>query len=97
MSASETRQRPKKASARFTPDEFAILQAAAESVGLSVAGYIRLRVLGTVTPRTQPAAPLPERQELARLLAQLGKIGGNLNQLAKLGNQGQSRRPALKM
>ncbi len=32
--------------------------------------------------------PSPDKHELARLLGELGKIGSNLNQLAKSSNQG---------
>ena len=33
---------------------------------------------------------MPEAKALAALIGQLGMIGSNLNQLAKLGNQGQA-------
>ena len=45
------------------------------------------RKLAPPAPR-QVRRPPVERRELARLLAELGHIGGNLNQLAKAANTG---------
>jgi hypothetical protein len=44
-------------------------------------------VLGGNPPRAVRVPPI-ERQALAVLLAQIGRIGGNLNQLARAGNSG---------
>jgi hypothetical protein len=44
-------------------------------------------LLGAPAPR-QVRRPPVERKELARLLGELGKIGGNLNQLARAANTG---------
>jgi hypothetical protein len=87
-SGSKKRQRS-PVSVMLTPEERAQISADAQAVGLSLGGYLRFLGMRMQTPRTQAAAPLPERQDLARLLAALGKVGGNLNQLAKLANQGQ--------
>jgi hypothetical protein len=89
VSSSQTRQRAKVLQVRLTPEERAKVAAAASASGLSLSGYARETLLGEPTPRTQRAAPPPEVQALAIVLGQLGKIGANLNQLAKLGNQGQ--------
>lgn len=89
MSASQTRQRAKVLQVRLTPDERAKVAAAASASGLSLSGYARETLLGAETPGTQRAAPTPEIKALAILLGQLGKVGANLNQLTKLGNQGQ--------
>ena len=89
VSASQSRQRAKVLQVRLTPEERAQVAAAASASGLSLSGYARETLLGEPTPRTQRAAPTPEAEALARLLGQLGKVGANLNQLAKLGNQGQ--------
>ena len=88
MSTSDSRQRS-PVTVQLSPDERAKIAADAQAVGLSLGGYFRFLGMRMQTPRTQPAAPLPERQDLARLLAALGKVGGNLNQLTKLANQGQ--------
>ncbi len=89
MSASQQRQRVKVLQVRLTPEEAAPIAAAAQAAGLSVSGYARQTLLGQPTPRTQRAAPSADVQALARLLGQLGKVGGNLNQLAKLAHHGQ--------
>ena len=85
----ETRQRQKVLRARVTQEEFDKITADAQAVDLSVGGYLRFLGMGMKTPGTQRAAPLPERQDLVRIYAGLGRIGGNLNQLTKLANQRQ--------
>lgn len=88
MSASDRRKRSPLV-VQLSPDERTTVAAGAQAVGLSLSGYARHTLLGQPTPRTQRAAPSPDVQALARLLGQLGRVGGNLNQLAKLANQGQ--------
>jgi hypothetical protein len=88
MSTSTARQRGGKMQIRLDPAELAKVQADAEAVGLSLSGYGRTMLLGIVTPGTQRRAPR-DAVELARLSGLLGKAGSNLNQLTKLGNQGQ--------
>ena len=90
MSTSQTRERGKSIKVALSETERANIEAKAQAAGLSLSGYSRAQLLGSVTPRTLKAAPLPERQELARLLAQLGKVGANLNQLTHRANTGQS-------
>lgn len=72
---------------RLSEDERAIVDAAAERAGLTTGSYVRQTLLGAPTPR-QVRRPPVERRELIRLLAELGKIGSNLNQLAKTANSG---------
>lgn len=87
-SGSQTRQRSRSVNVALTDAERAKVEADAHALGLSLSGYARALLVGAVTPRT-PRRPLPNATELARLLGQLGKVGSNLNQLTKLGNQGQ--------
>ncbi len=94
MSASQKRQRPMLLQARCTLDEFAKVEADAQAAGLSVSGYLRFLVFGAITPRTRRAKPGPDIKLLAVLLGRLGMIGNNLNQLVRLGNQGQFIPPA---
>lgn len=89
MSASQTRQRAQVLQVRLSPDERATVAAGAQAAGLSLSGYARQTLLGQPKPRTRQAAPSPDVQALARLLGQLGRVGGNLNQLARQANQGQ--------
>jgi hypothetical protein len=86
-SGTEKRARSAHLTIRFTPDERAAIDAAAERAGLTSGSYARQTLLGAPQPR-QVRRPPVERKELARLLGELGKIGGNLNQLAKATNQG---------
>jgi len=80
-SGSETRQRSGLIGFRVTAQERAEIEAAAERAGLTVGSYVRLTLL--TEPETQPVKrPPSQAASLARLLGQLGKIGGNLNQIA---------------
>jgi len=86
-SGTEKRARSTHLTIRFTPEERASIDTAAERAGLTSGSYARQTLLGAPAPR-QVRRPPVERRELARLLGELGKIGGNLNQLAKAANQG---------
>lgn len=88
MSAgSEKRLRNRHLTVRLTEDERAAIDAAAERAGLMTGSYARQKLLGGPAPR-QVRRPPVERRELARLLGEVGKIGSNLNQLARAANQG---------
>ena len=89
MSVSQNRNRRRSLKTATTDAEAEEIEAKARAAGVSVAGYLRESALERETPGTQRSAPLPERQALVRLLGQLGMVGSNLNQLTKLGNQGQ--------
>ncbi|MBI3677357.1 MAG: plasmid mobilization relaxosome protein MobC [Proteobacteria bacterium] len=84
---SEKRVRNRHLTVRLSPDERAAIDEAAERAGLMPGSYARNTLLGAPAPR-QVRRPAVERRELARLLGELGKIGGNLNQLAKDKNSG---------
>ena len=89
MSTSQKRERRYLVSAAVNDAERERAKANARAVGLSVSGYMRSLLTDEVTPRTQRAAPTPEAKALSALIGQLGKAGANLNQLAKLWNQGR--------
>src|ERR1700744_1234379 len=86
-SGTEKRARSAHLTIRFTPEERASLDAAAERAGLTTGSYARDTLLGAPAPR-QVRRPPVERRELARLLGELGHVGANLNQLARSANQG---------
>ena len=67
---------------RCTTDDHALIDQQASRAGLSVSAYLRHLALGTPGPRAVRRPPI-ERAELARLLGHVGKIGSNVNQLAK--------------
>jgi len=72
---------------RCTPAQHAALIERADRAGLSVAAYILATALGEETPRGARRPPL-ERRLLAKLLGETGKIGSNVNQIARALNQG---------
>ncbi|HUA76338.1 MAG TPA: plasmid mobilization relaxosome protein MobC [Acetobacteraceae bacterium] len=84
---SERRARTDHLTVRLTPEERAAIDEMADRAGLAAGSYVRQAVFGAPRPR-QVRRPPVERRELARLLGQLGHIGGNLNQIAKAANSG---------
>ncbi len=84
---SEKRQRNKTVHIRLTDAEHAALLAAADNVGLTLGAYMRATALGSPGPRAARKPPVV-REELVRILSQLGKIGSNVNQIARAVNSG---------
>ncbi len=81
-SGSETRRRSSIIGFRATDAERAEIEAAAERAGLTVGSYVRATMLSA--PQTRATRrPSIEREVLAQLLAQLGRIGGNIHQISK--------------
>ncbi len=83
----EKRARAAHLTFRLTKEERAAVDAAAERAGLTAGSFARQAMLGAPAPR-QVRRPPVERKELARLLGELGKIGSNLNQIARAVNTG---------
>jgi hypothetical protein len=79
---SETRQKQRRVTFRLTGDEHDALEAEAERAGLTVGSYIRSRLMDAPKLRAVPR-PTVERELLAKTLAQLGRLNGNLHQIAK--------------
>ena len=86
-SGSEKRARSAHLTIRLTPEERSAIEASAERSGLTAGSYAREVLLGAKPPR-QVRRPVVEKQLLAKLLGELGKHGGNLNQLVRSLNQG---------
>lgn len=86
-SGSEKRQRTAAILVRLTPEERAAAEEAASRAGLSLASFARGQMLGGRPPRAARRPPV-EKAQLALILAQLGKIGSNLNQIARASNMG---------
>jgi hypothetical protein len=84
---SEKRVRTTHLTVRLSPDERAAIDQAADRSGLTPGSYARQVMLGAPAPR-QVRRPPVERRELARLLGELGHVGGNLNQIARTMNFG---------
>lgn len=72
---------------RTTDTEFSKLREIAASRGLSISELVRRSALGTRMPaRTFDAN---HAADLARTLSEIGRVGGNLNQLVRLANSGR--------
>lgn len=71
---------------RFTDLEYSIIETATRQTNMSLAAYVRTQVLkGQVHTKIEIVTDVPE---IKKLLAEFGKIGSNLNQIAKYFNQG---------
>ncbi|MGE0269607.1 MAG: plasmid mobilization relaxosome protein MobC [Candidatus Omnitrophota bacterium] len=73
---------------RFDEAEQQALAELVEATGYTRAALIRHGLFRTSPPRAV-SRPTVEHQEVARLLGALGRIGGNINQLAKHANAGR--------
>lgn len=87
ISGSEKRIRTHVRALRLSDDELHKLNIRAAEAGLPIGTYLRVVALGSAGPRAR-RRPIIEREHLARLLGQLGKVGSNLNQLAAASNAG---------
>ena len=88
MAGSDKRKRHKTTTIRFTPDELDTLKSRAKRAGLSLGGYVRQEMLDAPPPR-QSRRPVIEKELLSIALSRMGKIGSNVNQLARTANRGR--------
>ncbi len=86
---SESRKTQERLTVRFTPVEREQLEALADRSGLTLGSYLRSRTLEQPTMRAR-RRPTVEVEAVKALLGQVSKIGGNLNQLAKGLNRGET-------
>lgn len=75
------RRRSIRLTARFNAAEASVIAEAAHASGVSRSDVVRRAVLNL-----PPIRPVAERQELGRLLAAIGKVGSNVNQIARHAN-----------
>lgn len=85
---SEKRQKEKMVFARVSEKEHAQIKAKAEKLGLTISAFMRIQTLEKVTAETE-LCPSLDHVLLGHILGQLGKVGSNLNQIAKWMNTGQ--------
>ena len=85
MSKSQNRTRTKSIRAAVTPEEYVEINEKAAAAGLSVSGFLRACALGRVTPKTKRRAPV-DSQILERAIAEMRRIGNNINQIAHASN-----------
>ena len=79
----ETKTTRRQVNFRLSDEEAAKVMQAAENAGLSLSAYVKkLAVSSKVKPM------VIDREQGKQLIAALGKMGSNLNQIAKVANQG---------
>ena len=79
---------------RLTDTQYDIIRSYAEEMGMSMASYVRhMAIHGKMTINYPIVASIPEIQKLT---AQFGRIGSNLNQIAKYFNTGGMQSRALR-
>ena len=86
---SEKRQRNRHILIRVTEDELAAIEARADASGLSIAAYLRATALGNPGPRARRRPPV-NHVVLRQLLGELGRVGNNVNQIARALNSGEA-------
>ena len=87
-SGTEKRRRSKTYSVRLDPAEQERAAALRDRAGLPLSALIRRALFDTPLPRAT-RRPTVNHQAVAKLLGQLGRIGTNINQLAKQANAGR--------
>ena len=85
---SNKRKRNKFVIARLSDDEHAAISALADKSGLSPGAMVRQTLLH-IAPHTSMRRPSVDTKLLAKVLAELGKIGSNINQIAYHLNAGR--------
>jgi len=96
MAGSDKRRRLRQSLVRWTDEEFNALAAKADKAGLAVAAFMRAAALGDAGPRAQRRPPA-DHKALRQILGELGRVGNNLNQIARALNAGeQAHLPELK-
>src|SRR5437868_1951 len=84
---SETRQKSHAVTVRFADGEFVDLDERASAAGLTLPSYIRELTVPAAKRQTRGTRRPPiERELAARILGQLGKVGSNVNQIARAAN-----------
>ena len=79
----ETKTTRRQVNFRLSEEEAAKVMQAAENAGLSLSAYVKkLAVSSKVKPM------VIDREQGKQLIAALGKMGSNLNQITKVANQG---------
>ena len=79
-------KREHRVTIRLTDTEFSIIENAAEQAEMSISEYMRTQTMqGQVNARFEIVADVAE---IKKLIGEFGKIGSNLNQIARYFNKG---------
>lgn len=93
---SEKRLRTEVIFARVTPDEKAAFLARADRAGMATAAFMRAVAIGEPGPRARRRPPV-DHVAIRQLLGELGRVGNNLNQIARaLNSEEKIGLPALR-
>ena len=87
-SGSNKRQRGDTVTVRLSKDERETLEALASKSGMAAGAFMRAAAFGDSGPRAQRRAPA-DQQMLRQILGHLGKVGSNVNQIARQLNAGE--------
>jgi hypothetical protein len=82
------RHRTRQLAVRCTPEELEAIQAKADKAGLATGAFARAAMLDSPGPRAQRRAPA-DKEALLRILGHLGRVGSNINQIARRLNLGE--------
>lgn len=88
-SGTDKRQRGVVVTVRMTVEERDRLTALSSRSGLAAGAFMRAAAFGEAGPRAQRRASV-DRASLLRLLGELGRVGNNLNQIARRLNSGEA-------
>lgn len=86
-SGTDRRQRGVTVTVRMTPEERAQLEALSSRSGLAAGAFLRAAAFGGAGPRAQ-RRPSADHAVLRQLLGELGRVGNNINQIARTLNTG---------
>ena len=79
-------KREHRVTIRLTDTEFSIIENAATQAEMSISEYMRTQTMeGKVNARFEIVADV---NQIKKLIGEIGKIGSNLNQIARYFNQG---------
>lgn len=87
-SGSDTRKKQCIVNFRATEEERALLEQAATLAGLRLGSHIRETMLAAPKTRSRRRA-LADVVMLSKLIAELNRVGGNINQIARAANYGE--------
>ncbi len=82
MNEQSSNKRPAPFSIRLSVDERAEIVRRADAAGLSIGGYWKSAVFNIPPPR-KSRRPRADTAKLSELLGTLGRVGNNINQLAR--------------
>ena len=81
-SGSDKRQRGETVTVRLPRDEFDTLKALASRAGLTAGAFMRAAAFGDAGPRARRRPPV-DHKALRQLLGECGRVGNNVNQIAR--------------